>query len=237
MMFGRCFALMLLLPMTVAAQRETTIQIASGPSIGQPVVLSGSARSTYDSGKPFPYTFKTTLSAVNVSDKDILLVIMTTNLTGTGKYDIHDTRVDDYFFTPNVFGRNETKTIDNLVGPLSEPEGPVELEPLEPRAVADVRFVQFFDGSTWGDSASGAGALQDRRSTWNRLKLLIDKYRTGGEQDFVLALRQPSQSQPIRMLQQLYESSGQNADVVVKKAHAMIDCAEAHQRGLEPHAR
>jgi hypothetical protein len=54
MMFGRCFALLLLLPIVGAAQRETTIQVASEPSVGQPVVISGSAMSIYDSGKPFP---------------------------------------------------------------------------------------------------------------------------------------------------------------------------------------
>jgi len=49
---GTVFALVLLTPMIAAAQRNTTIQFTEESSVGQPVVLSGSASSIDDSTMP-----------------------------------------------------------------------------------------------------------------------------------------------------------------------------------------
>ena len=54
-------------------------------------------------------------------------------------------------------------------------------EPGENTPTAYVAFVQFEDGSTWGDSTLGKALLRDRYLQWDRLRAFEQIYHANGE--------------------------------------------------------
>jgi hypothetical protein len=198
-----------------------------------PVTLSGLAVAKDEPSKPLRYSFTTTIYATNNSQKSILLVVIKIAFTGTGRFDISDTRDDDYFFASDTFNSRDTKKLEDFLGPMGAPQAKVENYSLDPKASAEVAFVQFGDGSTWGDLVVGEHILRNRAPTWNALRSLAETYRTNGKQQFLRELREPSQLQTIRYLQNLYESNGNDASAVIKKLDNMLEYADLHGRALQ----
>jgi hypothetical protein len=55
-----------------------------------PVTVSGEVLFTDAQAGPTPYSFQATASATNVSGRDMLLVVVSFEVTGTQKFDIHN---------------------------------------------------------------------------------------------------------------------------------------------------
>jgi hypothetical protein len=115
------------------------------------------------------------------------------DVTRLAKIDDQGTRVDDYFFTHDVFATNANETWKESFGPFGEPQGKTDISPAKPRAVLKAVFVQFMDGSTWGDPAAGKDALRDRQLTRKELQTLADMYRTKPKEEFASRLMKASQ--------------------------------------------
>jgi hypothetical protein len=59
-------------------------------------------------------------------------------------------------------------------------------------ASAEIEFVQFQDGSTWGDSDTETEAFQARSATLQKLRSLQRVYAEQGEKAFLDALAEPT---------------------------------------------
>jgi hypothetical protein len=118
------------------------------------------------------------------------------------------------------------------LGPFGEPRSETELKPEEPRATTQIIFVQFVDGSIWGDPAKADDAFRDRVLTENELKLLIETYRTEGKEQFFTELMKPTRLAAIGTLQRLYADT-KDTDRVSTKAVSMLKIAELHRRNQE----
>jgi hypothetical protein len=216
-----------------AAPQELTIPTLDASKAGSPIKLSGSVFFTDEASGVLRYSFRTRLTATNVSSKSVLAVVTMIRTRGTGKIELHNTRKDDYFFRSETLEPNASVSMEEIAGPFGEPTAEIEGRPsTEPKAVAAVTFVQFADGSTWGDKTEGQDLLLKRRPALAQLKLLAEIYQTQGEEPFVGALNKPSSFEAIASLQQLYVSSKEAAGVLKRLTH-MIKCAEEHERAME----
>jgi hypothetical protein len=61
---------------------------------------------------------------------------------------------------------------------------------------AAVLFVQFEDGSTWGDDQAGKGMLAERPQKLAYLKRLVETYYESGDAAFAVLLDEPEPMSP-----------------------------------------
>src|SRR5216684_2155824 len=215
-----------------ASPQQTRIPILDTSQSGSPVRFSGTATAEDEGTGPLRYSLKKDISFTNASTKDILLLVTTIDVTRLTKIDLLGTNVTDYFFTLDVFGPNAKKSWEESFGPFAEPQGKTELEPEEPRAVVKAVFVQFVDGSTWGEHAAGKDALRDRQLTMKELEVLAGTYRTEGSEQFVAELMKASQLAEILYLQRLYADS-KDTEGMIAKIDNMLNSAELHHRAFQ----
>jgi len=116
---------------------------------------------------------------------------------------------------------------------------PAGIGPQALNAVGKPVFVQFADGSTWGEREAWQGVLHDRSKALDRLLSLQQTYRTRGEKDFVEELIKPAQDAEtdllpavIGSLQATYRSHGNDLKLVLAKLDQMLGSAERHLRDL-----
>lgn len=131
----------------------------------------------------------------NISKKDVMSWSM---LVRTSDGVLHFTSSHDYFFTGDVLVPGVSAGVNS--GPIrlvAHPQGniPTEQRHSSDRAVtasAEIEFVQFQDGSTWGDSDIGTEAFQARSATLQKLQSLQRVYAELGENAFLDALAEPT---------------------------------------------
>jgi hypothetical protein len=225
---------MLLSAWAVGSQQQSATSLTDVSQTGSPVVLSGTVTATDEvvSGS-LRFSFRTNISAANVSRKSILLVVVKMNLTGANGLGIKHTRSNDYFFTSDIFYADMVEAIQETVGPVGELLDKTETQTRGPTAIAKVVFVQFLDGSTWGDPVESRDALQQRHDTLIHLELLRSTYQSKGEKEFLDELMQPSRLPGIGALQQLHKDNVNDPGIVIGKFTKMLNYAEIHQRGME----
>jgi hypothetical protein len=210
---------------------ETSLVDASQP--GSPVVLSGAVTAHDEIATEWiRFSFRTSISATNVSQKSILLILLKIDMTSANGLGIHHSRSNDYFFTTDVFSPDSSQTIEETIGPVGELQGKTEAQPPGPTAIAEVVFVQFADGSTWGNSSEGKDILQERRATWDRLRFLMRVHQSKSQKDFIDDLMQTSRLPGIGHLQWLYKNNNSDPAIVFKNLADMLHNAELHQSAM-----
>ena len=100
--------------------------------------------------------------------------------------------VDDYFFKPELFLPKSSTVLDTKMFP--QKQGGEASKWNSSKVIADARivFIQFADGSTWGDLKAGQEFLEQRQKAWRELQLLADYYHSHNEQKFVAKLMESS---------------------------------------------
>ena len=178
------------------------------------------------------FAFRSDVSATNVSSKDALLVIIKLNVEGSNGFGTENTNIDDYFFVKEVFKRDATRVFRSRLGPVAEiGHSSEDLKPTNPKATAKVAFVQFVDGSDWGNRAIAQDILRERGLTQAKMLGLLQIYRKGGDQPFRAELLSESPLQTVQDLQRLYEESDGDAKIVVNKIKSMLSAASQHRAG------
>ena len=140
-------------------------------------------------------TYEVEAAVKNVSKKDVVSWSM---LVRTSDGLLHFTSSHDYFFTGDVLVPGVSEGVTS--GPINlvaHPQGDVPTTEghSSNRAItasAEIEFVQFQDGSTWGDSDSKTKAFQARSATLQRLQSLRRVYAERGEKAFLNALAEPT---------------------------------------------
>jgi hypothetical protein len=172
------------------------------------------------------YTLEVNLSARNVSTKDILLVVAEINAR-SAVFNVHGTRSDDYFFESGDFSPLTTESI-SFSTQSAQPK--IMYPSSEPLSVSsEIAFVQFADGSTWGDRAAAQDALRIRRLTSLQLTNLADIYRIAGEKGFVGELMKPSELPVIGILQRACGTDGKDVKTVAMMVQDMLELARSRQ--------
>ena len=170
---------------------------------------------------------KVRASTTNVSSKSILLSIIKIEVESKdgSLAETTYTREDEGFFTTPASEPNSRSNWEDQIGPFDHPVGEGAT------AVAKVAFVQFVDGSTWGDRKVGIPFLRNREVEWNRLRFLADTLRSAGEADFVHELMKPCQLPDICHLQSLY-SADRGANAARAELGRMLEAGLAHREAL-----
>ncbi len=152
--------------------------------------MSGVVTFEDDASEVIRYTYRVEGSVKNLSGKAVVLMIVHFESSGVHGPSLSEIYLEDHFFGSDVI---ESGNLENLrSSPSRFGDTMVDGQPVEytaedgalPTATAQVVFVQFVDGSTWGDAELARVALDDRKRTLEELRRLEVVFRTGGEDVF-----------------------------------------------------
>lgn len=222
-----------------SAISQTTMPLKIVEQSAAPVVLSGTvALAAHQEQQSSSY--RTMLSAANVSGKPILLLITSIYLAERPGEDeeasadenypfITYHHTDDYFFSPHLFDPASTiRWEDSLVYSRPSNHGS-ELPTTKVTATGEVSFVQFVDGSTWGDPKSAEKSLRERTDSCKLLRLLLKAYQENGAREFVAMLNQ-GPGLPVRTkLQYRFKESNGKVQAVIDELTRMLQSVELHE--------
>jgi hypothetical protein len=194
---------------------------------GSPLALSGTVIFADDGSQSTPYSLEIRASAQNVSSKSVLLLKVSVEILTNGASAVEpDEYTNDYYFSSDLLAPDSVVQI-----PFPNPHyGPrVRDKDSLFSAKARVEFVQFEDGTTWGDGKRVKEAFRARQLTLYELNVLRDAYSKSGDEGFSIELmRTPLMLPALTELQNTYKKNG------VKKAEAMawnmINAAGRHGR-------
>jgi hypothetical protein len=102
------------------------------------------------------------------------------------------------------------------------------------RVIGDVRivFVQFADGSAWGDLKEAQQYLEQRQRAWKELQLLATLYQRNEEQQFVASLTKSSALGPyLGKLKVLY-SQTKAVEPVAQEMENFLRLGNLHLRNM-----
>jgi hypothetical protein len=223
-------------PLSAQSSMPLTVSVENHP----PLTLVGTIRKAADD-KDVSYCCETKLSVTNVSGKSVVLFITTVDAEiretkaaqGAVTTNVKSTQRADYYFRPALLEPSGTEQRVAVLGRSSESASSGRQEIEIQTATAKVLFVQFADGSTWGDPQAASDELKERREALDKLNQLAAIYRTKGVQEFVGELMKPSKLLVIMLLQQLYRADG--ADSAAGQLNAVLDFANLHERNMQQH--
>ncbi len=178
--------------------------------------------------------------AKNISGKQVLLVVASLSLVG--RHNHGSVRgpgdgatyllCDDRFFAPGAIKPGDALTVWD--GTPDKERLECCLNPLDPvdvpKAEFRVRFVQFADGSTYGDSSEARKDLTIRTAIIDGLRQLLQSYTQHGEQAFLSEMKQRlpwSNTSIFAKIQTSYEQNGVRA--AIARVQQILAVAESHE--------
>jgi hypothetical protein len=207
---------------------ETNLKDSS--PLGSPLALSGTILFTDDGSQEIPYSLEVHAAAKNISARRVLLFKVSLETLSDGAPSGPHEYTNDYYFSSELFEPDSVIKI-----PFDFPRfGPRISLDHAPRisASARVEFVQFEDGTAWGDSNSGKEALRIRTLTLHELNVLKDKYAEAGDTGFSETLVSASRTLPaVTTLQHIYKKDG--LEKAEASAWRMLTSANEHAGGLK----
>jgi mannitol/fructose-specific phosphotransferase system IIA component len=234
------FALLLLGCTSVRSQQtdqETLIPVVDFSAANSPLEIEGDVRTFDKPAEQARFMIVGRLSVTNISSKPILLTVL--KLKGINVVGVNDTSIRDYYFS-EPFEPQKSENQEWTYGPflqraqLKTEEGPkwVDVEPIKAvrqEVIASVLFVQYADGTGWGDREAAKDALAAREETRNRLTALASIYRDEGEKAFVDSLMQPSNLNAVIMLQFICKKTDDKSKVV-DRFFRILSKSDEHER-------
>lgn len=209
-----------------------------------PVRTSGTVSVTGDASNMAVYTYRVEGSLLNRSHKGVVLTVIHFKTGGGNAPPLDYTVWDDRFFGLATLLPKKSEAIDsapvNLVR-QTQTEGQfrnTRVRTRSPRATAKVEFLQFADGSTWGDADSYAvrDALKSRRETLQVLTKLGPSLDGVSELDLKNQLAEDDIRilPPVACLVSLCKDRAEHC--LVGGVHAMIQAAKQHEMEMRNHA-
>jgi hypothetical protein len=223
---------------------QIKIRLQDVSAKGSPLQVSGTVSFEDDSSKPIRYTYRPEGSIANVSGKGVTLFVIHFEAGGVNAPGLDYTYDEERFFGLDILEPGKTESIHNspvrfgastINGqPVPEDVGPDAV----PAATAEVTFVQFVDGSTWGDPEAGHKSLIVRTQTFHELTRLEQVLEEGGER----ALKAEVSNMDIRFqppcIGNLVRScNNRAASCLADGLHSMIQAARQHETEMRtvPH--
>ena len=216
---------------------QTKIELHDISPRTRPVQVSGIVSLSDDASNSIR-TYQVEGHFHNVASKDVALLILRFVSNGTSGPTLNFTYQKEYFFNLNVLGKGSSEDFHSAMvrlkfAPVSQPvqESRVEGSAV-PAASAETVFVQFVDGSTWGDSESAQDAFNERRETLRELSRLERVLQNGGEQMLKEELSKQDSNPPcINSL--VSECSGKADSCMADGLRSMIEAARRHEHDIE----
>lgn len=204
------------------AAQESVISIRDRSPSGGPLLVIGDVTVRDRPAERLRYSVEGRISLTNASSKPILITVV--SLQGENTPRVNETTLHDYYFS-EPFEPNSKEDREWNFGPfVSQVEVKsggdskwIDIEPersAEKKVFASVLFVQYSDGSTWGDASTAKAALDSRRNTVKRLADLESVYRNEGEEIFINDLSKPTDLPAILLLQDFYKRTSDKSKVV-----------------------
>jgi hypothetical protein len=181
-------SVVLLSQVLLSQQKVIDVPFEDAGELGKPIEVTGkiSVAETF-AGNEVRSWWVENVTGKNVSTKPILLLIGILDAVGPhsdGGYEL----IIDRFFSERVIQPGDTFLFPGRKSERSE----CCMNPLDnsrdPKAEFRIQYVQFLDGSSFGDSAAAKDVIASRNSTLRVLKELERTYSEQGEQSFIAHL-------------------------------------------------
>lgn len=173
----------------------------------------------------------------NTSNKDIGLIIVHFASNYANGPTLSLTYQKEYFFSLNVLAKSGSEDFRSAVvrlrfGPTNDK---VQQSPVDASGVrssfAETVFVQFVDGTSWGDSESAQSALDERSETVRELSKLEAFLPDGG---VMLKEELVNHGYTLSCINSLIsDCSGKADSCLTEGVRSMIEAANRHQSGMK----
>ena len=166
--------------------------------------------------------------AHNNSSKGVLALVAVTDVTGVSGQIIPITSRGDLVFKVNAIGPGQDRGIgfidsSELAPAPPNPDGSVHAE-------GAVLFVQFEDGSTWGDPRAAKEMIAVRSEKLAFLKHLVEIYDASGDAAFTSALNETKLGSPLYSVAGCLKSDAEYEKMpVIDLARKRLVAAQAWQ--------
>jgi len=232
------FVWVVLLGVSVSlSAREFTLPVFTPSDSAAPVAVRGTLTGNDDSPDTHEFVCSGHLSLTNVSDKKILLIMTEARAMvradGVIRSRLDDIEVEDYFFKPELFLPKSTVALNTSMFPQKQSAEAPKWK--SSKVIADVRivFVQFADGSIWGDLKQARQYLEQREKAWKELQLLATLYHANDEQGFVARLTGSSTLGPYLGKLTVIYSQTKAIEPVVREMENFLRLGNSHLRDME----
>jgi hypothetical protein len=194
------FILTLATPSLLQGQQQSVpITDVSPPET--PLSVAGNVILITDYSQELPYSTRTDIVITNRSEKPLVFTMVRTEISGVGRANGEEYYVTDHFFY-DEFAPHATDTSTSTSGHTG-PRNRVD-EPHTLAASGKAVFVQFADGSTWGDLKAAREPLCQRERAWRTFRNLRNIYNTSGVETFEAEFTKFTDLIPLRALQYSY---------------------------------
>lgn len=179
----KCLWTAVILTASLAAQ---TVPIADGSAVGSPISLRGTI--TYGNST----VSDCSVTGHNNSSRMIVAYVLDLRAVLPDGQPFWYTQRHDHFFKDDamVHMASPQPNLD-FDAALDCGDAPFTVRTIQPQATIEVKFVQFDDGSTWGDDAAVQNVMLQRKETLEYMNLLKAAYVKGGSSALDASLHQP----------------------------------------------
>jgi len=180
-------------------------------------------------------------SAKNTSKKGIAAWSASLETAGDSGPQLNLRESHDFFFTGDVLAPSQTEGVSDQSCPirlvLRPPNGNRYAETAgvtarPTNASVRIQFVQFTDGSIWGDRDEAAKVQLERRETLDKVKSLQQVYSEQGDKAFIAALAEPTALACFERIKTLCRNENSDTSCARKGIAEMLTIA-VRQRKLE----
>jgi hypothetical protein len=215
------------------SQLTYTVPVMDKSDPRSPLKISGTASFTeliVANSVKSSSTFK--VDARNVCDKAIILVLAHFDETGPHGVGTHHVIQRDQFFWGNIAPRESLVLARSRPGRRTSaccvsPLGPAN----EPKAEIRVQYVQFIDGSTFGDKTTAKGILHTRSAILDALRRLDN---AGNSENFLALLAQKIQPDDADTFLETFRRTRKSHGTAAARAQvrAGVNAAAAHAAAM-----
>ena len=215
--------------------QQMNVPLVDQSNPGSPLAVFGSVSLTERiEQQRLIYNFDSTIDAKNVSDKTILALLVEVRLRSAYGGGVTHINQADCFFARDVIAPGGLHAVARPSPGLNvDPIGPSPIRG-SPSAEVRVRYVQFLDGSIFGDESAARELFRLRRMSWHELRRLLRTYEREGEQAFLAALGERVQPSEVDNFIEAYRRTQKvrGTAAVIEQIRSSLRFAEEHRRAI-----
>jgi len=229
------------LSLSLAALATVTVPVADHSPAGCPFSYSGTVTLLEQVGLDNRFEGYTgDLVVRNNSSKAVVAVVATVLVHYSNGLNVNSTDTEEYFWKPDLPGQELPMEVNPLPKGVQLTEHPVSgrtaeslgRRPQPPSVEVITEWVQFADGTTWGDRQNPQVqvTLDRRRRDVDTMRRLANVYDTQGPEAFAHEVEQLPQAQAggfAYHLKDLLQKQGGNPQMVIEKLREHLQVADA----------
>jgi hypothetical protein len=220
---------------TLSFAEQVTVPAQDVSSPGNPLAISGSAQiSETTSERQVRVSISNDITARNISPKGILALVAWVEVSPAHASMQRFTKELDCFFGPDIIKPGGQESFSAPLRSASTEPYNANSPPRTPQANVRIVYVQFTDGSTFGDEAFAQHLRDLRHITLQNLRRLDRAYARGGVAVFVEELNETvSPAEVNNFLESIRRTQREfGAQAALTRVRAGLQFAEEHKAGL-----